>query len=93
MKAGSAAPRSAAVNALGWVFGIAFLVIGVLNVLLIHPVPGAFYLLLSLVYLPTVDTMLRKRFGFAIPLGAKLLLGLVVLWGTLAMSELADRFD
>ncbi len=87
----SAASPSAAVTVTGWAFGIAFVVIGVLNVLLVHPVPGAFYLLLSLIYLPPVDTRLRSRFGLSIPLAVKVILGLVVLWGTLAMSELAEK--
>ena len=93
MKASSASSRAAVFNVIGWVFGLAFLVIGVLNVLLIHPVPGVFYLLLSLLYLPPADALLRKRFGFSAPLRVKVVVGLVVLWGTLAMSELAEKFD
>lgn len=93
MKASRANPRSAVFNVISWAFGIALFAIGIANVLLVHPVPGVFYLLLSLLYLPPVDAMLRRRFGLSIPPGAKVVLGLVVLWGTLAMSELADRFD
>lgn len=93
MRSGSADPPSAVSSVIGWVFGLFFFAIGVLNVLLVHPVPGAFYLLLSLAYLPPADALVRKRFGFSIPLAAKVILGLVVLWGTLAMSELVERFD
>ena len=93
MKAGSASSRPAAFSVVGWVFGIAFFVIGVANLLLVHPVPGVFYLLLSFFYLPPAEAMLRRRLGFSAPLGVKVVVGLVVLWGTLAMSELAERLD
>lgn len=93
MKASSAHSRSAAFTVISWAFGIALIVFGVLNLLLVHPVPGLFYLLLSVFYLPPTDTRIRSRLGFSIPPGAKVMLGLVVLWGTLAMSELAERFD
>lgn len=79
-------------NIISWIFGIVFFVIGVLNIFLVHPVPGVFYLLLSLMYLPQTNTILKKRFGFSIPLVAKIVLGLVILWGTLAVGELAEMF-
>ena len=91
MKTRSASSRPAVFNVIGWVFGVTFLVIGILNVVLIHPVPGAFYLLLSCLYLPPADTLLSRSFGFSAPLRVKVIVGLVVLWGTLAMSELAER--
>ncbi|HEX7017571.1 MAG TPA: hypothetical protein VF209_01530 [Patescibacteria group bacterium] len=71
-------------------FGILFVIIGVLNAWLVHPVPGIFYLVLSLVYLPITDTMLKKRFGFTIPFAVKMVVGLVILWGTLAVGDLAE---
>ena len=69
-----------------------FVVIGVLNVFLVHPVPGVFYLLLSSVYIPPTDAILKKRFSFSIPLAVKIVLGLVILWGTLAVGDLAELF-
>jgi len=77
---------------LSWLFGIVFFVIGVLNVFLVHPVPGVFYLLLSLVYFPPVNTILKKRVGFSIPPVVNIILGLVILWGTLAVGDLAELF-
>lgn len=70
----------------GWFFGILFLVIGVLNLIYVHPVPGIVYILLSLAYLPPV----AKKLGFSIPFIAKVIVGLVVLWWTLGVSDLAD---
>ena len=69
-----------------------FVVIGVLNLFLVHPVPGVLYLLLSVAYLPRTDIILKNRFGFSIPLVAKIILGLVILWGTLAVGDLAEMF-
>jgi hypothetical protein len=79
-------------NIISWIFGVAFFVIGVLNAFLVHPVPGVFYLLLSFVYFPPANVLFKKRFGFSIPLVVKIILGLVVLWGTLAVGDLAEMF-
>lgn len=77
-------------NIISWIFGIVFLVTGVLNAILVHPVPGIFYLLLSLVYFPPVSVYIKKKLGFTIPFWVKAVLGLVVLWGTLAVGDLAE---
>lgn len=79
-----------AVHLVSWLFGILFLVIGLLNLTLVHPVPGIFYLILSLVYFPAVNILLKNKLGFAIPFIARVLVGLVVLWGTLAVGDLAE---
>ena len=77
-------------NIINWIFGAVFFVTGVLNVVLVHPVPGIFYLLLSLVYFPPVSAFVKKKLGLAIPFWVKVALGLVVLWGTLAVGDLAE---
>lgn len=77
-------------NIVSWIFGIVFLVTGALNVALVHPVPGIFYLLLSLVYFPPLGAFIKKKLGFTIPFWVKVALGLVVLWGTLAVGDLAE---
>lgn len=77
---------------LGWLFFIVFFVIGALNAIMVHPVPGIFYLLLSLVYFPSSNTILKKKFGFTIPLAVKIIVGFVILWGTLAVGDLAEMF-
>lgn len=78
------------VNAL---FGIVLFLIGVLNVLLVHPVPGVVFLFLSLIYFPPVNSFLKKRFGFSIPLVARIILGLIAVWFTLGVSDLGDMID
>lgn len=81
---------SAAIGILSWIFGVVFIVTGILNLFLVHPVPGIFYLLLSFIYFPPVVTLLKERLGFSIPLTVKVILGFVILWGTLAVSDLAE---
>lgn len=83
---------SAALSITSWIFGITFLAIGVLNVFLVHFIPGVFYLLLSLVYFPPVNAILKEKSGFSVPLVAKIILGLVILWVTLAVGDLAEMF-
>jgi hypothetical protein len=78
---------------IGWLFGIVVSAIGVLNLFLVHPVPGVIYLLLSLLYFPPINKMLKERFDFSIPPLAKILLGIVIIWFTLGVSDLGDMID
>lgn len=77
----------------GWVFGSVVLAIGVSNLILVHPVPGIVFMLLSLVYFPPVNGLLRQRFGFSIPRAFKIILGIVIIWFTLGVSDLGDMID
>ena len=79
-------------NTICWTFAAIFVLLGVLNLFLIHPVPGLFYLLLSLGYFPPINAIFKRRLGFSVPLVVKIILGLIVLWGTLAVTDLADKF-
>jgi hypothetical protein len=54
---------------------------------------GAFLLLLSSVYLPPVNVMIKKRTGFSIPLAVKILLGIFILWAALGVGELFHKID
>ena len=78
---------------ISWIFGIIVFAIGVLNLFLVHPVPGAIYLLLSLVYLPPANAVLRKSIGFSIPLVVKIILGIIIIMFTLGVSDLGDMID
>lgn len=77
----------------GWAFGVVVVAIGILNMLLVHPVPGIVYLLLSLIYLPPANAYLRKKLGFRIPLLLKIVLGVVLIMFTLGVSDLGDMID
>lgn len=77
----------------GWLFSIAVFAVGVLNILLVHPVPGVAYLLLSLVYFPPANAYFRKKSGYSIPIVIKIILGVVIFFFTLGVSDLGDMID
>lgn len=80
-------------NVFSWFFGLAVLTIGILNLILIHPVPGIVGICLSLLFFPPVNELLIKRFGFAIPFAVKIFLALFIFWFTLGISDLGDVID
>lgn len=80
-------------NILNGLFGIAVLVVGLLNVFFVHPVPGIVYLLLSSIYLPPANAFFKNRLGFSIPLLVKIILGIVLFLFTLGVSDLGDIID
>ncbi len=75
-----------------WVLMLLFITIGVLNLLKIDLVTGIFYLLFSLIYCPLLDNLLRKKVGFSMPYLLKIILAFLVLWGTLAVGDLAEMY-
>jgi len=80
-------------NIISWLLVAIFFVIGALNAFLIHPVPGIFYILLSVLYLPPINTLIQKKLNFSIPLVIKIIFGLIILWGTLAVGDLMELFE
>lgn len=74
-------------------FVIIFFALGILNLIFVHYVPGIIYILLSFVYLPSINTFLKNRFGFTIPLWTKILVGLLILWATLGVGDLMEIFE
>lgn len=82
--------KSKTKDVISWIFAAVFFVIGVLNLFLVHPVPGIIYILISLVYLPMTNNFLKKKIGFQIPFFVKVIFGLVLLWATLAVGDLAE---
>ena len=74
-------------------FSLVVLMVGVLNIFLVHPVPGIAYLLLSLVYAPQLNSFLMEKFGFRIPPVVKILLGIAIIMFTLGVSDLGDMVD
>jgi hypothetical protein len=80
-------------HVISWIFALTVLAIGVFNTFLVHPVPGVIYLLLSLVYFPPANDLLEERTGFSIPPVVKIILGVVIIWFTLGVSDLGDMID
>lgn len=81
-------------NMIGLFFGIAVLAVGVLNMFWGNDLGfGVFLALLSFVYFPSTNVILKKKFGFAIPLVLKILLGIFIIWASLGVGELFDKID
>lgn len=78
---------------ISWAFGLLFLLIGILNLILIHPVPGIFYVVVSLFYLPPISMAIEKRLGFSIPVWLKIAFALLLLWATLAVGDLMEYLE
>ncbi|HEX8516346.1 MAG TPA: hypothetical protein VF868_09120 [Bacteroidia bacterium] len=85
--------KSNVYNVAGWGFGLLILLIGILNIFLVHPVPGIAYVLISFIYYPPFNNMIGKNFGFSIPLFLKILLGVALIIFTLGVSDLGDMID
>ena len=86
--------RSTVGMIISWLFGILVLVIGFINTFWGNdPGFGVFILLLSLVYFPPVNSLVKKRLGFAVPVIAKIILGLFIIWASLGVGELFDKID
>ena len=75
------------------IFAIILLVIGVLNMFLVHPVPGVMYLILAFIYTPRLNALLRNNFGFSIPGVVKIIMGIAIMMFTLGVSDLGDMID
>lgn len=76
----------------GWFFFLIFLALGLMNLIVVHPVPGIFYILYSFIFLPPINTLLKKKTGLVFPLWIKVILALIILWGTLAVGDLAELY-
>lgn len=82
-----------AASLVSWILGIIILAIGISNMILVHPVPGTVFILLSVLYFPPANEIFRKYFGFAIPLVFKIILSIIIIWFTLGVSDLGDMID
>ena len=80
-------------NLISWIFVVIFFTLGILNLIFVHDVPGIIYILLSLVYLPSINTFLNTRLGFTIPLWTKILVGIIIIWATLGVGDLMELFE
>jgi hypothetical protein len=73
-------------NVLSWVFGLIVFGIGILNLVLAHPAPALMYFLLSCIYFPFVNHLLKKKYSFRIPAWIKLILGVVIIMFTFGVN-------
>ncbi|MBC7949686.1 MAG: hypothetical protein H7Y42_17500 [Chitinophagaceae bacterium] len=81
-------------DVIGWIFGIAVFAVGVVNTFWGNDQGfGIFLILLSFVFYPPVNTFFKRLTGFAIPLIAKIALGLFIIWASIGVGELFDKID
>lgn len=81
-------------NFLSWVFGIVVLTAGIINTFWGNdPGFGIFLALLSFVYFPPVNALVKEKFGFTLPLIPKILLGIFIIIAALGVGELFDKID
>lgn len=80
-------------NIFSGIFAVMLIATGLLNIVLVHPVPGMAYLILSIVYFPRVNSLLKNSFGYPIPPLVKIILGIVLILFTLGVSDLGDMID
>ena len=86
--------RSAAGTLSSWLFGIIVLTIGFINTFWGNdPGFGIFLILLAFVYFPPVNALVKQVTGFSIPLIAKILLGVFIIWAALGVGELFDKIE
>lgn len=76
----------------GWFFGVLFLLIGLINAFWGNdPVFGAGIAVLSFLYFPPVNAMIKEKTGFRIHIAVKVVLGLLIMWAALGVGELFDK--
>ena len=75
------------------VCGLIVFAIGALNLWLVHPVPGAVGLSVSLAYVPSVRRVIARAIGLQIPRWLRIALAVAVVWFTLGVSDLGDLID
>jgi len=85
--------RTARSSVVEWIFAGLVLAVGVANLLFVHPVPAMAYGLVSLVYVPPTNALLKHRFGISIHPIAKIALGVAIVMFTLGVSDLGDMID
>ncbi|KAA3437947.1 hypothetical protein FOA19_11745 [Rufibacter hautae] len=77
----------------GWAVSLLLVVIGILNLVFVHPVPAIGYFLFSFIYLPPTNAYLKQKFNFTIPIVVKVILFIFLMMFTLGVSDLGDMID
>ena len=76
------------------VFGAIAFLIGLINTFWGNdPGFGIFILLLSILYIPRVNEILKEKIGRTIPAVLKILIALFILWSALGVGELFDKIE
>lgn len=77
----------------GWFFGSFVLLVGIMNLFRGNdPGLGIVYAVLSLIYFPPVNLILKDLFGFSISYYFKAVLAILIIWATLAVGAIAEDY-
>lgn len=75
-------------------FGIVFLLIGIINTFWGNDAGyGIFVILLSLVFFPPVGRLIKMKTGRSIPVVAKIIIAVFILWSALGVGELFAKIE
>lgn len=86
--------RSALLKLAGWLSGILFSLIGLINIFWGNdPWFGVFVLFISLIYYPLINILVKKISGFTVPIVVKIVLAAFLLWASVGVGELFDKID
>ena len=80
-------------NIVEWIFATLVIAVGIANLILVDPVPALGYAIVSLVYLPPANALLKQSFGVSIHPVAKVALGVATVMFTLGVSDFGDMID
>lgn len=81
-------------NLIEWIIGIFFILIGTINLFWGNdPFYGLFIILLSIIYIPPFQNIIKKKTKFSIPTIAKIVIGLFILWSAIGVGELFDKVE
>ena len=79
---------------IGYIFAALVLMIGFVNIFWGGDTGfGIFISLLSLIYFPFTNTILKQHAGFSIPRVVKVALGIFICWAALGVGELFDKIE
>ncbi|ALJ00915.1 hypothetical protein [Rufibacter tibetensis] len=77
-----------------WFFGLVVFAIGLVNTFWGNdPGFGLFLILLSFVYFPAANRMLKLRTGYSIPILVKFSLAIFIIVAALGVGKLFDKID
>lgn len=86
--------KSLFINFLGWIFGILFSLVGIVNMFWGNdPLFGVFVFGSSLMFYPPLSMLFKKLSGYSIPGLVKILVGAFIIWASVGVGELFDKLD
>ena len=73
-----------------WIFFSVMVIISILNIILVHVVPGLVYMAFALIFFQPTNQFLRRKLNFSIPFAFQIILFVLIMWATLGVGDLAE---